>query len=100
MPRHRRRDEDLIASAIGAMEDEIRCWREGPPGYPYGSRLDPIVRLIRYPRMDICAVGPADYIPEAKATVEHVELPKKEVPYFLRWQGMEAAIKKMRELGA
>jgi hypothetical protein len=103
MPRKsKRRDEDLVFAAIQAMEDEIRCWREGPsryyhPGRP--DRKDPndVLTLVRYPRMDL-TIGPADYVPEAEATIQHLDMPRKEVPFFLRWQGMEAAIKKVREL--
>ena len=49
MPRNRRREEDLISSAIEALEDEVRCWREGPPRY--GPR-DEMTMLIRYPQIN------------------------------------------------
>ena len=100
MPRRsKRREEDLVHAAIQALEDEVRCWREGPSRYydpRRRSREDEVVTLIRYPRMDL-TIGPADYIPEAEATVRHLDMPRKEVPFFLRWQGMEAAIKVIRE---
>lgn len=94
MPRRKRREEDLIHSAIEALEDEVRCWREGPPLH-YGR--EPHIRLIRYPRMDL-SIGPADFDAQSTQTIEHVDLARSEVPFFLRWRGMEAAIKKIREL--
>lgn len=94
MPRRsKRREEDLIHAAIEALEDEVRCWREGPP-MGYGPR-DETVMLIRYPRM--AGIGPADYDAAMSQTIEQIHLPKKEVPFFLRWRGMEAAIKVIRE---
>lgn len=97
MPRRsKRREEDLVYAAVEALEDEIRCWREGPARPYYGARED-MVMLTRYPSMRMGPIGPAD-VPEEAITVQHLDLPRKEVPYFLRWKGMEAAIKKLREL--
>lgn len=96
MPRRsKRREEDLVYAAVQALEDEIRCWREAPARPYYGPR-DDMVLLTRYPRMEM-SIGPADYIPET-TTIEHFDIQRKEVPYFLRWKGMQAAIKKIREL--
>ena len=97
MPRRsKRREEDLVYAAVQALEDEIRCWREGPARPYYGPR-DDMVMLTRYPSIMDFSVGPANVIPE-EATIQHLDIPRKEVPYFLRWKGMEAAIKKLREL--
>ncbi|GAA0005308.1 hypothetical protein BRDID11002_53110 [Bradyrhizobium diazoefficiens] len=45
-------------------------------------------------------IGPAEVDAQAMQTIEHIDLQKNEVPFFLRYRGMEAAIKKIRELEA
>jgi hypothetical protein len=93
MPRRRkRREEDLIFTAIEALEDEIRCWRTV-------SDYRDQVRMVRYPPMSL-EIGPAEITADSTSTIEHVDLPKKEVPFFLRYCGMQAAIKAMREAEA
>ncbi|WFU52280.1 hypothetical protein QA639_21465 [Bradyrhizobium pachyrhizi] len=98
MPRRRRQKEDLIHAATLALEDEIRCWRQLHNNSFYGHG-DKTIRLVRTPSLYATNIGPADVIPET-ASIEHIDLPEKEVPYFLRYRGMEAAIKKIRELEA
>lgn len=94
MPRRRKRkEEDLIFTAVEALEDEVRCWRTV-------SEYRDQVRLVRYPRISISDIGPADYTAESVETVEHIDLPKKEIPFFLRYRGMQAAIKAIREAEA
>lgn len=97
MPRRRRRqEEDLVHAAVEALEDEIRCWKERERPYSGG-----MVTLTRWPLSRIDGpIGPAEFDAQATQTIEHIDLPKNEVPYFLRYRGMEAAIKKICELQA
>lgn len=98
MPRRRRRqEEDLIQAATEALEQEISCWQERPERH-YGQR-DPMVRLVRYPRYELTD-GPSGIDAMSETAIETMDLPQKEVPYFLRYRGMQAAIQKIRELEA
>ncbi|BBB99751.1 MULTISPECIES: hypothetical protein [Bradyrhizobium] len=97
MPRRRRRqEEDLVHAAVEALEDEIRCWQQRER--PYSGDM---VTLTRWPLSRIAGpIGPAEVDAQAMQTIEHIDLQKNEVPFFLRYRGMEAAIKKIRELEA
>lgn len=97
MPRRRRRqEEDLVHAAVEALEDEIRSWQERERPYSGG-----MVSLMRWPLRRIDGpIGSAGLEEAMAQTIEQIDLPKKEVPYFLRYRGMEAAIKKIRELEA
>ncbi|MHC2249985.1 hypothetical protein [Bradyrhizobium elkanii] len=99
MPRRRRRqEEDLVHAATEALEDEIRSWQERHSRFGPGDQMVTLIRL-QYRRI-AGPIGPAGLEDAMTETIEHVELPKKEIPYFLRYRGMEAAIKKIRELEA
>jgi hypothetical protein len=87
--RKRKSDDDLVFVGLEALEEEMRCWRS----IPMGAKA---VRLVRYPPTSL-EIGPADVIPEEASTVEMQDLGKDEVWHFLRWRGMEAALKAIRQ---
>jgi hypothetical protein len=87
--RKKKSDDDLVFIGLEALEEEMRCWRSVPMG-------DKAVRLVRCPPIPL-DIGPAEVIPEDTATVEMQDLGKDEVWHFLRWRGMNAALKAIRQ---
>jgi hypothetical protein len=82
-------EDDLVFLALEALEDEMKAWRHtiGHGGY---------VKLIRYPSIDV-GFAAIDVPSALDQEVEMQHVKPQEVWPFLRWRGMQAAVKAIRE---
>jgi hypothetical protein len=81
-----RQMERLTNVALDAMEAEVAAWRR------IGTWSPRTVRLVRYPRMSLDDIGPAE-IPAVVDNYQHIELPDEHVNGFIRRAAVQAAVK-------
>jgi hypothetical protein len=86
---HKVNDDELVNVGLMALEDEMKAWR-------HVTVFDGYVRLVRYPPVSLLEIGPAEVPDGPDATVEMRDVKKDEVWPFLRWRGMQAAVRAIK----
>lgn len=81
--------EKLTNAALDAFEDELKCWQR------IGTWSPRTTRLVRYPLMR--SLGPAEITADSVETIEHIELPDREVHMFIVRAAMEKAVMAVQE---
>jgi hypothetical protein len=76
---------ELVDLALNALEDEVGCWRKVPwrPGY---------IRLMRFPPMSECPIGPAEVPDDEDSVVICHDVPEKIADDMLMRIAMEKVL--------
>ncbi|WP_316207427.1 hypothetical protein [Bradyrhizobium sp. SZCCHNR3118] len=92
MPRRPVNEESLISIALDALEEEVSRWQTyGFAGH--SRRPQERIQLARYPKVN--RIDPFGPLPESE-TIEVHTIEQDKVASFLRYRGMEAAVKAIR----